>query len=217
MYRARPGNPSRPGAARAVAARRTLMHSAETTWTPVETAAISLTRIRPVLRTMLLFARFGPKAIAEIVLGQINAFTEPRTRLARCGKRTYFNRRCSIEYPEQISVGEAVIFGAENRLWASPGAMLIVEDEALIGPNVTIVTSNHGTADRNLPIQDQPWLEADVVLGRRCWIGANVVILPGVTIGEGAVVAAGAVVTTSVPPFAIVAGVPARLIKYRDG
>ena len=176
-----------------------------------------MTRVRSVLRTVVLLLRFGPKAIAEIVLGQVLAFTEPRTRLAHCGPGTYFNRRCSIEFPERISIGNSVIFGAENRLWASPGATLTVEDEALIGPNVTIVTSNHGTSDRHLPIQAQPWIEADVVIGRRCWIGANVVILPGVTIGEGAVVAAGAVVTASVPPFAIVAGVPAKVLKYRAG
>lgn len=172
-------------------------------------------RVATRLRTLSQLARFGPKALLEVINSQILAFTEPRSRLAQCGPGTYFNRRCSIEYPDRIFIGRAVIFGPENRLWASPNARLVIEDEVLIGPNVTLVTSNHGTADRSAPIQAQPWLEADVVLGRRCWLGANVVILPGVTIGEGAVIAAGAVVTMSIPPFAIAAGVPAKVIKQR--
>jgi acetyltransferase-like isoleucine patch superfamily enzyme len=105
--------------------------------------------------------------------------------------------------------------GPENRLWASPRARLTIGDEVLLGPNVTIVTSNYSTADRERPIYDQDWIESDVVIGPRSWLGANVVVLPGVTIGEGAVVAAGAVVTSSVPAFAIVGGVPAKVLKYR--
>ena len=54
-----------------------------------------------------------------------------------------------------------------------------------------------------------------VIIGNDVWIGANVIILPGVNIGHGAVIAAGAVVTKDVEPYAIVGGVPAKLIKYR--
>ncbi len=167
------------------------------------------------LRAIALFARFGLKAAVEVVYAQMVAFTEPRSRLARCGSGVYFNRRCSITSPERVRIGNSVKFGPENRLWASPNATLTIEDDALLGPNVTLVTSNHGTADLALPIHAQDWIEADVVLGRNCWLGANVVVLPGVTIGEGAVIAAGAVVTASIPAFAIAAGVPAKVINYR--
>jgi len=168
------------------------------------------------LRTMLLIARFGFKAAIELVYAQIYTFTEPRSRLGACGKGVYFHRRCSFASPENVSLGNFVQIGPENRLWASPHARLIVEDDVLLGPNVTIITSNHGITDRERPIHAQDWVESDVVIGRNSWLGANVVILPGVTIGEGAVVAAGAVVTSSVPAFAIVGGVPAKVLKYRE-
>ena len=58
---------------------------------------------------------------------------------------------------------------------------------------------------------------APIRLHRDCWIGAGAIILPGVTVGEGAVVAAGAVVSRNVEPYAIVAGVPARPVKNRPG
>jgi acetyltransferase-like isoleucine patch superfamily enzyme len=167
------------------------------------------------LKTLRLFARFGVKAAVELIFAQINAFTEPRSRLGAFGKGSWFNRRCSLASPENISIGERVSVGPENRLWASPRARLIVEDDVLLGPNVTIVTSNYGMTDRERPIHDQPWVESDVRIERGAWLGANVVVLPGVTIGEGAVIAAGAVVAHSVPPFAIAGGVPAKVLKER--
>lgn len=67
------------------------------------------------------------------------------------------------------------------------------------------------------PIRRKPFhgMMSQVRIGHDCWIGANAIVMGGVTIGTGAVVAAGAVVTHDVPPFAIVAGVPARVLRYR--
>jgi acetyltransferase-like isoleucine patch superfamily enzyme len=168
------------------------------------------------LRKAIRIARFVLQAFIETVYAQAYFFTEPRSRLAACGKGIYFNeRRCSFASPENIFIGSNVTVGPDNRLWASPRARLTIEDDVLLGPNVTILTSNYGMADRDRPLRDQEWVESDVVIGRRSWLGANVVILPGVAIGEGAVVAAGAVVTHSVPAFAIAGGVPAKVLKYR--
>jgi len=174
-----------------------------------------MTKLRRASKIVLLFARFGLKATVELIYAQIQVYTEPRSQLRSCGKGTYLHRRCSFASPENIVIGNDVKIGPENRLWASPNARLIIADDALLGPNVTIVTSNHGMADRQKPIHAQDWIESDVTIGRGCWLGANVVILPGVTIGEGAVIAAGAVVRTSIPAFAIAGGVPAKVIKCR--
>jgi acetyltransferase-like isoleucine patch superfamily enzyme len=75
----------------------------------------------------------------------------------------------------------------------------------MIGKHIIDVTD-----EDKLPEQDAP-----VIIEDGCWLGANVTILKGVTLGRGCVVAAGAVVTNSFPPYSIIAGVPARLIKMR--
>lgn len=87
---------------------------------------------------------------------------------------------------------------------------------ALIAPNVYITDHNHGL-NVGVAMFEQPCKATPVVIGDDVWIGANCVILPGVTIGSGAVVAAGAVVNRDVPANAIVAGVPARVVKMRCG
>ena len=79
-----------------------------------------------------------------------------------------------------------------------------------IAPNVGLITSNHDPEDLSIHLPPKP-----IVLGERCWIGMNSIILPGVTIGKGAIVGAGAVVTKNVPDYAIVAGNPAKIVKIR--
>jgi len=84
------------------------------------------------------------------------------------------------------------------------------------GRGLTIFSSKHDyRGDRTIPY-DEIDLPAPVVIGDCVWVGANVMILPGITIGEGAIVAMGAVVTRDVSPGAIVAGNPARVVNQRD-
>lgn len=84
-----------------------------------------------------------------------------------------------------------------------------------IAPRVMINTADHVFADPNTPIMEQGYACAPVKIGRDVWIGTAAVIGKGVVIGDGAVVGAGAVVTKDVPEFAIVAGVPAKVIGAR--
>jgi acetyltransferase-like isoleucine patch superfamily enzyme len=86
---------------------------------------------------------------------------------------------------------------------------ITIEDEVMIGPRVNITSENH-PADISMR---KTLIPAKVLIKKNAWIGAGVTILPGITIGENAVVAAGAVVTKDVPANTVVAGVPAKIIK----
>lgn len=91
---------------------------------------------------------------------------------------------------------------------------IIIEKGATIGPNVCIYDHDHNISYDGK--NGQPFLCEPVKVGRNAWIGANVVVLKGVSIGNNAIVAAGAVVTKDVEQFEIVAGVPAKVIGYNN-
>lgn len=84
-----------------------------------------------------------------------------------------------------------------------------------IGPGVKIMSSKHGEEGRHVPVLMCDLEFAEVVVEDECDIGMGAIILPGVTVGRGSQVGAGAVVTKDVPPYAVVAGVPARKIRER--
>ncbi len=104
-------------------------------------------------------------------------------------------------------VGRGVQFEVSNAIVIGRGV--------LIAPGVYLTDHNHSTAP-GPPMFEQACTAAPIAIGDDVWIGANAVVLPGVTIGAGAVVAAGAVVHRDVPPRAIVGGVPARIIRFRE-
>lgn len=105
----------------------------------------------------------------------------------RIGKNVFFNSGCKMQDQGGITIG----------------------DGTLIGHNVVLATLNH-EADPKRRGNMHP---APIHIGKNVWIGANAVILPGVTVGDGAIVAAGAVVTKDVPPCTVAGGVPAKVIK----
>ena len=82
-----------------------------------------------------------------------------------------------------------------------------------LAQGITVTALNHNFAEKDLRIDEQGVSTNPVTIGNDIWIGANAVILPGVTIGDHSVVAAGAVVTKDVPSHTLVAGVPAKIIK----
>ena len=101
-------------------------------------------------------------------------------------------------------------------IWASENSRVIIGDNVLMGPGAKLFSSNHGTADLTIPMNVQPYVEKDIVIGDDVWLGANVVVVAGVEVGKGSVVAAGSVVTRNIPPWTIAAGVPAKPIKSRE-
>jgi len=108
-----------------------------------------------------------------------------------------------------------------RRVWLGPYVVIYgqggveVGEQTLISMHCTILSSNHGVPPIGKLIRDTPDELRPTKIGRDVWIGANAVILGGVTIGDGAVIAAGAVVNRDVEVGAVVAGVPARRIKSR--
>lgn len=94
-------------------------------------------------------------------------------------------------------------------------APLNIGSGTIIGPGLTVHTSNHRYEGNFVPY-DSVYVVKEVVIEKNVWIGQNVTILPGVIIGEGAVIAANSVVVSNVPKFAIAAGNPATVKKYRD-
>ncbi len=122
----------------------------------------------------------------------------------------------SLRNAQRIRIGDDCHIGERCSLWAgSTGGEITIGDNCIFGPAVYVTASNYALSDRTVPMRDLPREEGDVVIGAGVWCGYAATILPGVTVGEGAVVAAGAVVTADVEPWAIVGGVPARVIGRR--
>ena len=110
-----------------------------------------------------------------------------------------------------IKIGNRVFINSGVRFGCPPPGEIIIGNHVAIGPRVLFETLNHSltcNADGFRPGKSKKIIVEDYV-----WIGANVTILPNVRIGEGSVIAAGAVVTKDVPPYCLVAGVPARVLK----
>lgn len=134
-----------------------------------------------------------------------------------CGKNVRFDGFGEYSFGT-ISIGDDV-FIASGAQFSATVSEIRIGNKVMFGPDVTIRGGNHNTSvvgaymydvKTKRPEDDQP-----VVIEDDVWVGCRATILKGVTIGRGAVVAAGAVVTRSVPPYAIVGGVPARVLKFR--
>jgi acetyltransferase-like isoleucine patch superfamily enzyme len=154
----------------------------------------------------------------------------------RAGHGLQVGSGVGFKHLETFELGDSVFIGAQayiqgrfdgttiigNHVWIGPQAYmdardLVLEDYVGWGPGAKVLGSVHTGVPANVPIVHT---DLEIKPVRVCaWadVGTNATILPGVTIGRGAIVGAGAVVTHDVEPFAIVAGVPARFIRWRDG
>lgn len=124
----------------------------------------------------------------------------------------YFNDPGPYSEDFSIRIGDGTFIGTGCEFNISTG--LTIGAACLIAAGSRFVDHNHGTATSAI-MKGQAETAAPIVLGADVWIGANTVVLKGVTIGDGAIVAAGSVVTRSVEPYSIVAGTPARRLRER--
>ena len=157
--------------------------------------------------------------------------------LVRCmGSGVQIGVNVGFKHIETFEIGDGVFIGDHaniqgwfqgtciigNHVWIGPQSYfdardMIIEEYVGWGPGAKVLGSAHTGVPADVPIIQTDVESKPVRVGKWADIGVNAILLPGVTVGEGSIVGAGAVVTADVPPFAIVAGVPARFLRWRDG
>lgn len=130
----------------------------------------------------------------------------------QCGENVNIERGVFIGRGSGIAIGAHSGIGAHG--FVSRGTR--IGAHVMIGPEVLILTNNHRFSSLDLPMAEQGYSpQKPVTIGDDVWIGARVILLPGVTVGSGSVVGAGAVVAKDVPAGVVVAGNPARIVRRR--
>lgn len=112
-----------------------------------------------------------------------------------------------------ITIGDRT--GINARAYLAGQGGITIGNDVIIGPNVQVFSENHNFSNPEIKIKEQGFNKQPVTIGNNCWVGAGATILAGVTIGDGCVIAAASVVTKSIAPNSVVAGVPAKVIKNR--
>jgi acetyltransferase-like isoleucine patch superfamily enzyme len=135
--------------------------------------------------------------------------------LGECGENIVIHPGVRLRGPRHLKVGSNVEIGFDNFLQASGG--LTLGDDVMTGPGVKIWTVNHKFDAIDQPIREQGYGLDPVHIGQGVWLGANVFIFPGVELPQGCVVSANSVVIKKkYPPYALLAGYPARVIGSRQ-
>jgi maltose O-acetyltransferase len=130
----------------------------------------------------------------------------------RTGKNINIEHGAFFSSGKEIEIGENSGLGLNCRVMGP----LSIGDNVMMGPDVMIYTQNHNFEDTNIPmIKQGNSVRKKVTVGDDVWVGARVIILPGITVGRGSILAAGSVVTKDVPEYSIVGGNPAKIIKSR--
>lgn len=129
---------------------------------------------------------------------------------AQIGRRVKFYKYSEFHFKENIQIGDDVVINSFCHIWGNFGVE--IGSNTMLASHVAITSATHPTDVEDPSFQT---IGFPVKIGSRVWVGAHATILPGVTIGDGAIVGAGSVVTKDVPSNAIVAGVPAKLLRFK--
>lgn len=132
---------------------------------------------------------------------------------APVGANVCIQQPCAIWGEECLRLGRNIHIGRHSEIMAEGG--ITIGNNVVISYHCVLWSIDHRYEGASLPY-DQARLRRPIVIQDNVWIGRNVIVRGGVTIGEGAVVAIGSVVTRDVPPLAVVGGNPARVLKFRD-
>jgi maltose O-acetyltransferase len=133
--------------------------------------------------------------------------------LRRLGGDTVIQSGMRITNPENVSIGAHCDLA--QGVFITGGGGVAIGDWVGLGPDVKIWSVNHRFDDPDKPWLLQGWVKKPVLIEDDVWLGAGVFVMPGVTIGKGAIISACAVVNKSIPPYALMAGNPARVVGWR--
>lgn len=128
----------------------------------------------------------------------------------KCGEKVDIGRR--ISFSQQVSLGNRSSIGDETYILGK----VIIGNDVMMAARCAFIASHHNYKRIDIPMNQQGGSDSPIYVSDDVWIGYGSIITAGVKVGRGAIVAAGAVVTKDVPDFAVVGGVPARVIKYRN-
>lgn len=133
--------------------------------------------------------------------------------LQKLGKKAQIHVGCRFLFVRNIAIGDRVFINFDTVIDGHGG--VTIGNDVTIGPCCHIWTTNHVFANVQRPINLQGHITAPIKIEDDVWLGASVMILPGVTIGKGSVIGAGSVVTKDIPSFSIAVGNPAHIVKRR--
>ena len=158
-----------------------------------------------------------------------------RTDFKFLGENVIFEEGVLVFHPEKIKIGNNVYIGHNTILKGYYRNEMVIDDHTWIGqgcffhsaggirigkavgigPMVKILTSSHGELEFDIPVMYNELECSEVVLEDGCDVGVGSIILPGNTVGEGSIIGAGSVVTRDIPPYHVVSGVPAKIMRKR--
>ena len=165
---------------------------------------------RPRWYVRLLAPLYQQRGRGSKIYRSVRMDTPPYRRFSIGGKSVVESYSCINNAVGDVVIGDHTRIGLHNTIIGP----VTIGNHVNLAQGITVTALNHNFSDARKRIDQQGVSTAAVVISDDVWIGANAVILPGVTIGRHSVIAAGAVVTKDVPPYSVAAGVPARIIKH---
>lgn len=161
-------------------------------------------------RFILVLNRYN--RIVNVILANIH----DKTEFAEFGQGSVIESTIHVASPQSVFIKENVRLRHGLNIINAAKEKVVIGSHCVLAPHVTIITNSHrstvGKTQFQLSCTHENDKSGDVIISEDCWLGANTTILQGVTLGRGCIVGAGAVVTQNMPPYAIVAGVPAKII-----